>query len=193
MISITMPKGYVTLRASEIGKAPQYGGVYYLFNKHRHVIYIGKTYNFRKRMMQHRSKSYFFPNVYYMRFFRVDSPLERELYETHAINMRRPYYNKAKVYNEDDYEEKQAEYCAISDRIDELVVEIDAIVRNKRRGLYDADLDYGENDEEYCGDADELGMMRLGQSLYEDMYLEDLRKERDRLRSRLKTLSFYAN
>ena len=193
MISITMPKDTVTLRVEDIGKAPQYGGVYYLFNKHRHVIYIGKTYNFRKRMTQHRSKSYFFPNVYYTKFFRADSPLERELYETHAINKRKPYYNKAKVFNEDEYEEKQAEYCAIAERIDELVAEIGALTRNKRRGLYDSDLDYGHNDEEYCGDIDELGIMRLGQSLYEDMYVEELRKERDHLRSRLKTLSFYAN
>lgn len=193
MISITLPKDYITLRVSDIGKAPQYGGVYYLFNKHRHVIYIGKTYNFRKRMMQHRSKSYFFPNVYYMRFFRADSPLERELYETHAINKRKPYYNKAKVFNDDDYAEKQAEYCMVADQIDELVAEISALNQNRRRGLYDADMDYGENDEEYCGDANELQMMRLGQSLYEDSYIEELRKERDHLRSRLKTLSFYAN
>lgn len=81
---------------------PDLGGIYVFKSMLDEVLYVGKATSLRERIRQHiEGKTH--THEYYRQFFRVEyfvceSPLEREIYETYAINVLSPKYNVYKVY-----------------------------------------------------------------------------------------------
>lgn len=196
MINISMPKDRISYRVEKINSTPKYGGVYFLFNQHKHLIYIGKTNCFRRRMFQHRRNSAFFTYVAFIKLFRADAELERELYETHAINKYRPYYNKAKLYDPNEVDHRYEDYADTAYELFSVQTELRDIVSDNElwRKNHDDEPDIdGIPLEEWPGDADEFIRIHGGRVLSDMSRLWYLTQERDRLRSRLNYLSFYAN
>lgn len=80
------------------------GGVYFLFNRNKELMYIGKAVNIRNRLLIHVGTfgdldvSH---NYYYAGYIKIDSEDERDSAETHLINIFKPKLNRSKV---EDYE-----------------------------------------------------------------------------------------
>lgn len=84
------------------------GGIYILFNKKLEIIYIGKTNNIRHRIQQHCSlkssralnqedKVYLtrvpYGEVEYYLSIKINSELDKSMYEMILINLFKPKYN----------------------------------------------------------------------------------------------------
>lgn len=175
------------MSVGKFGHAPSYGGVYFFYDRFGRLIYVGKTSSIRRRFSEHTYNSYFFAHVDSARIYEIESPLERELYETYAINEFLPYYNKAKVFVDDDRAHYLDEYFEIEERLGEIYYEISEY-RSELRRTYDdreGDLDaYG---------YDEANVTLLGEDLYAAEMIAELRDEAKRLKNRMKTVKTYIN
>ena len=79
------------------------GGIILFYNKENEVLFVGKA-----RKMRQRVKKHFEDNVSPLKDHRdevhkieayvVQDPMEREIYETYAINMLHAKYNTEKVF-----------------------------------------------------------------------------------------------
>lgn len=95
-------------------------GVYFLYDANNELLYVGKTNNFRARLLAHFrgrdvAKS-FYKLIAYATVYFVDNDYEREVYETFAINTFKPTYNKSKIY----FADRSEELFEIEERIREL-------------------------------------------------------------------------
>ncbi|MGM9968044.1 nucleotide excision repair endonuclease [Rummeliibacillus sp. TYF005] len=122
MIKIEMPKPDIVIRQREqqpkegepiipsiygfidFHKIPRdKGGIILFYNKENEVLFVGKA-----RKMRQRVKKHFEDNVSPLKDHRdevhkieayvVQDPMEREIYETYAINMLHAKYNTEKVF-----------------------------------------------------------------------------------------------
>lgn len=124
MIKIEMPKPDVVIRQREqvikpgdIEIKPYYGfidfhkitrekgGLFFLYNEANELLFVGKA-----RKVRQRIKKYFDGNVaplnnhkhevHKIEVYEIEDPMEREIYETYAINTFRAKYNTDKVFFE---------------------------------------------------------------------------------------------
>lgn len=91
-----------------IQSLPESAGVYYFFNEYGTIIYIGKSINIRKRVMQHFGKidgksDKFIQKVYRITFILTGNDLVAMLLESHDIKVHRPEINKAQKTREFPY------------------------------------------------------------------------------------------
>lgn len=100
MIKIEIPEmdRYLPFLRKNIHRLPEErAGLYWLYDKNNKLLYIGQSMDIRKRIQQHlsgyRGDHYDSAVCYY-----VDSPLDRELYETYMINTMQPPFNVSKVF-----------------------------------------------------------------------------------------------
>lgn len=187
MIDIQMPGKYVRLSVDKFDIAPSYGGVYFFYDRFGRLIYVGKTSSIRRRFSEHAYNSYFFAHVDSARIYEIESPLERELYETYAINEFLPYYNKAKVFVDDDRTHYLEEYFEVEERLGEIYYELSEY-RSELRRTYDE----REEDIDAYG-YDETNNALLGEDLYTAEMIAELRCEAQKLKNRMKTIKIYIN
>ncbi len=73
-------------------------GIYFLYNKHKELMYIGKAKNIGCRIMQHKDNYKTKIHYCYFKYTELICPADRDIYETYYINKLKPPLNKAKVY-----------------------------------------------------------------------------------------------
>ena len=122
LIKIELPKPDVVIRQREqvikpgdVEITPYYGfidfhkitrekgGLFFLYNKENELLFVGKARKIRQRI-----KKYFDGNVaplnnhkhevHKIEVYEIEDPMEREIYETYAINTLRAKYNTEKVF-----------------------------------------------------------------------------------------------
>lgn len=122
MIKIDLPKPDVVIRQREqvikpgdVEIKPYYGfidfhkitrekgGLFFLYNEANELLFVGKA-----RKVRQRIKKYFDGNVaplnnhkhevHKIEVYEIEDPMEREIYETYAINTFRAKYNTEKVF-----------------------------------------------------------------------------------------------
>lgn len=122
LIKIELPKPDVVIRQREqvikpgdVEIKPYYGfidfhkitrekgGLFFLYNKENELLFVGKARKIRQRI-----KKYFDGNVaplnnhkhevHKIEIYEIEDPMEREIYETYAINTFRAKYNTEKVF-----------------------------------------------------------------------------------------------
>lgn len=81
------------------------GGLILFFNKDNKLLFVGKARKLRQRVKKH-FEDHVSPlknhrdEVHKIEVFLVDDPMERDIYETYAINILRAKYNTDKVFYE---------------------------------------------------------------------------------------------
>jgi DNA polymerase-3 subunit epsilon len=77
-------------------------GIYFIYNKKKELMYIGKAKNIYQRLNQHISTTFGDRKIqhhyYYANYKLIDDADEREEEETRYINELKPPLNRAKVY-----------------------------------------------------------------------------------------------
>jgi len=79
------------------------GGIFLFYNEENELLFVGKARKIRQRikkhfednvspMKNHRNE------IFKIEVYEVDDPMEREIYETYAINSFRAKYNVDKVF-----------------------------------------------------------------------------------------------
>lgn len=150
--------------------------MYYFYDKFDDIIYIGKAKSFRSRFQQHASNSYFFAHVTNIKAFVLDSPVDRDIYETYFINYYRPQYNVGKMWSAEptvDYDELIYEYEAEIESLLEEMAEWKSVLAPPTE--FDDDETH---DWDYASEDDRL-LYEFGESLYA---MERIAEIRDRLR-----------
>lgn len=79
------------------------GGLFMFFNKENELLFVGKARKIRQRIKKHFEDNVspmknHRDEVFKIEVFEVEDPMEREIYETYAINMLRAKYNVDKVF-----------------------------------------------------------------------------------------------
>lgn len=107
MINIQLPpfslelKEFNDLRTYKNHNKP---GLYFIYNKNQELLYIGLSVSVISRLGNHIGSAKTNPflrlrhNFKYFSVLECGCPVERDIYETHAINMYQPPYNLAKTF-----------------------------------------------------------------------------------------------
>ena len=79
------------------------GGVFLFYNQKNQVLFVGKARKIRQRIKKHFEDNVspmknHRDEIYKIEVYEIDDPMEREIYETYAINMFRAKYNTEKVF-----------------------------------------------------------------------------------------------
>ncbi|KGR78808.1 nucleotide excision repair endonuclease [Ureibacillus manganicus] len=79
------------------------GGFFLFYNKDNEVLFVGKARKLRQRIKKHFEDNVspikkYRDEVYKIEVYEVEDPMEREIYETYAINFLRAKYNIDKVF-----------------------------------------------------------------------------------------------
>ncbi|CAM5221537.1 GIY-YIG catalytic domain-containing protein OS=Ureibacillus acetophenoni OX=614649 GN=SAMN05877842_103124 PE=4 SV=1 [Ureibacillus acetophenoni] len=79
------------------------GGFFLFYNKDNEVLFVGKARKLRQRIKKHFEDNVspikkYRDEVYKIEVYEVEDPMEREIYETYAINFLRAKYNVEKVF-----------------------------------------------------------------------------------------------
>lgn len=154
-IKITLPDDKLTFRRYNYKEVRdilkiKHSGVYFLYDNNDELLYVGKTNNFRSRLLSHfRGRDVakpFYRLIDHVTVYFVNENFERELYETYAINTFKPSFNKAKTYYY-DRSEKQFE-------IDERIRDLEDEKREIKEDILSSefvDEDYEEDNELLTG------------------------------------------
>lgn len=68
--------------------------LYRLLSKENKVIYVGKTLNLHRRMLQHAKDKIWFNEVYDIQYHLFDNNTDCDIYEIYYINKLNPIYNR---------------------------------------------------------------------------------------------------
>ena len=122
MIKIELPKPTVVIRQREqklkdgdlpikpyfgfidFHKIPRdKGGIFMFFNADNDLLFVGKARKIRQRIKKHFEDNVspmknHRDEVHKIEIFEIEDPMEREIYETYAINVLRSKYNVDKVF-----------------------------------------------------------------------------------------------
>ena len=79
------------------------GGIFFFYNKENELLFVGKARKIRQRIKKHFEDTVspmknHRDEVYKIEVYEIDSPMEREIYETYAINTLRAKYNIDKIF-----------------------------------------------------------------------------------------------
>lgn len=132
-INITLPDVFLTFNKRDFHKHEddfelRPGGVYVFHNEEGACIYVGKSKMLTARLRTHFASSPFASEIATVTIYSIDNPLEREIYETYAINTLGGAYNRAKVYA------NKPTNPLIADEIDTLTFELESL-RKEREGV----------------------------------------------------------
>ncbi|MEG0259448.1 MAG: nucleotide excision repair endonuclease [Lysinibacillus sp.] len=122
MIKIELPKPDLVIRQreqklkeGEVEITPIYGfidfhkiprdkgGIFMFFNKENDLLFVGKARKIRQRIKKHFEDNVspmkkYRDEVHKIEVFEVEDPMDREIYETYAINTLRAKYNLEKMF-----------------------------------------------------------------------------------------------
>ncbi|QCR32594.1 nucleotide excision repair endonuclease [Lysinibacillus sp. SGAir0095] len=81
------------------------GGFFLFYNKANEVLFVGKARKIRQRIKKHFEDNVspmkkYRDEIYKIEVYEVEDPMEREIYETYAINTLRAKHNIDKVFYE---------------------------------------------------------------------------------------------
>lgn len=81
------------------------GGFFLFYNRANEVLFVGKARKLRQRIKKHFEDNVspmkkYRDEVYKIEVYEVEDAMEREIYETYAINLLRAKYNIEKVFYE---------------------------------------------------------------------------------------------
>ncbi|MDP4084689.1 MAG: nucleotide excision repair endonuclease [Bacillota bacterium] len=103
MIEIEIPR-FLEVKLDEVNLISNSGGIYLFFGQSGDILYIGKAQKLKTRIKAHlgglSNTNSYYNEFYLIKYFLVNSPLERDIYETFLINKLQPIYNKSKIYYE---------------------------------------------------------------------------------------------
>jgi len=81
------------------------GGIFMFFNKENELLFVGKARKLRQRIKKHFNDNGLMvkhrDEIHKIEVFEVETPMEREIYETYAINTLKAKYNIDKVFYRD--------------------------------------------------------------------------------------------
>jgi predicted GIY-YIG superfamily endonuclease len=180
-IKITLPTDKLTFKRwelvnyrREITKENGNQGVYVLRDRRRKVLYVGKSMRLYSRLQSHIRSSPFGHKIAYITLYFVDEPYELDIYETYAINLFKPKYNKDKAY----YREiDRRELTARRDELEEFIDELRYQRCELKRELYDLRA-YFDADSAL---TDNYSFYQLGELMYLRERLRELSAEIDKL------------
>ena len=122
MINIEMPKPTVVIQQREQqlkeGEAPitpfhgfidlhkitrEKGGIFLFYNEANEVLFVGKARKIRQRVKKHFEDNVspvkdHRNEIFKIEVYEIENPMEREIYETYAINAFEAKYNVDKVF-----------------------------------------------------------------------------------------------
>ncbi|GLC89015.1 nucleotide excision repair endonuclease [Lysinibacillus piscis] len=122
MIKIEFPKPNVVIRQREQDLKPgdvpitpyhgfidfhqitrDKGGIFLFYNQANELLFVGKARKVRQRIKKHFEDNVspmknHRDEIYKIEVYEVEDPMEREIYETYAINTFRAKYNTEKVF-----------------------------------------------------------------------------------------------
>ena len=122
MINITMPKPDVVIQQREQklkeGDTPitpyhgfidfhkisrEKGGVFFFYNEANELLFVGKARKIRQRIKKHFEDNVspvkdHRDEIYKIEVYEIEDQMEREIYETYAINTFKAKYNVDKVF-----------------------------------------------------------------------------------------------
>lgn len=75
-----------------------YQGLYFLYNKEKKLVYIGKAKHIGNRVKQHCKNEEINDYIHFFKFAIVECPVKRDMYETYYINKMKPPLNREKTY-----------------------------------------------------------------------------------------------
>lgn len=79
------------------------GGIFFFYNKANELLFVGKARKIRQRIKKHFEDNVspmknHRDEIYKIEVYEIEDPMEREIYETYAINTLRAKYNVEKVF-----------------------------------------------------------------------------------------------
>ena len=81
------------------------GGIFFFYNEKNELLFVGKARKIRQRIKKHFEDNVspmknHRDEVFKIEVYEIDDPMEREIYETYAINTLRAKYNVDKKFFE---------------------------------------------------------------------------------------------
>lgn len=82
------------------------GGLFFFYNEANELLFVGKARKIRQRIKKHFEDNVspmkkYREEVYKIEVFEIDDAMDREIYETYAINTLKAKYNLDKVFYKD--------------------------------------------------------------------------------------------
>lgn len=79
------------------------GGIFFFYDKSNELLFVGKARKLRQRIKKHFEDNVspiknHRDEIYKIEVYEIEDPMEREIYETYAINMLRAKHNIDKVF-----------------------------------------------------------------------------------------------
>lgn len=81
------------------------GGIFFFYNEQNELLFVGKARKIRQRIKKHFEDNVspmlkYRSEVHKIEVYEIEDPMEREIYETYAINTLKAKYNLDKVFFE---------------------------------------------------------------------------------------------
>ncbi len=81
------------------------GGIFFFYNEKNELLFVGKAFKIRKRIKKHFEENVspmknHRAEIHKIEVYEIEDPMEREIYETFAINQFQSKYNIDKVFFE---------------------------------------------------------------------------------------------
>ena len=79
------------------------GGVFFFYNEKNELLFVGKARKIRQRIKKHFEDNVspmknHRAEIHKIEVYEIEDPMEREIYETYAINTFKAKYNTEKVF-----------------------------------------------------------------------------------------------
>jgi excinuclease UvrABC nuclease subunit len=152
IININFPENYYDIPKDKLRENTHRPNGVYVFYDHNDIpLYVGKTVNFRRRMIEHAKSSPFYHMTGYVRLYEMNNEYEKDVLESYLINDLKPQYNKAKTfYKQSDYDDMLYE---IDEQIEELIDRLSDLDETLNPfdyvAAYGDEFDFGEEYDEY--------------------------------------------
>lgn len=194
MIKISLPDDNITFKRwelvnnrYEIETKARNKGVYVLRDENGTVLYVGKSIRLYKRLTDHVSgrgpSSEFNQLIDSITVYFVTESYEVDIYESYAINLFKPQFNKDKVFYRKVDDILQIKYDEVCELIDSITCERDELKEERRNLTPTLDMD-----ETIVDDSDNQ-IYLLGEFLLLSSRIESLDEKLIKLRDKKKQLS----
>ena len=79
------------------------GGIFFFYNEKNELLFVGKARKIRQRIKKHFEDNVspvknHRNEIFKIEVYEIEDPMEREIYETYAINTLKAKYNTEKVF-----------------------------------------------------------------------------------------------
>ena len=118
-------------------------GIYEIIDEMGRVLYVGKSTKIANRLADHIRSATFSHEINRIRVRQVDDLQALDIYETHAINVYKPIYNRDKVYrpSPEVLAQLKYDYMAACDNVEMYRDQIEFLTEEEPCTLRDIDLE----------------------------------------------------